>query len=497
VALFLTPPGVVALGAVLGACLFVAPGVAWALLAALLGVVCLTAPPYLWVIAAVLAAVLSRVVVSTGFFPSLLNFFHFPLVLGAVLASLLSDGRRLRVSRPLAYGSVALLVVALLSSLLNGGELIRPLFTWLVFIEPFLLIYAVVRTPPPPTKSRLLWMSVVFLAIVQLPFGIWQLVTLGWADHVQGSFVGMGAGHHVAGAVALVGALIAVARALSMTRWTSFIGWLVVAVSLFLVPIFSDAKQTVVAFLPALLAMPVMLNRARFGKSMAAAFLMAPLIVAAFFYYAPLRAAVDWEVTVDGIGGKVEALHIIVHRGFEGPFHWIVGAGPGSSVSRVALMGLDGYLQSSSPVARLGLRPAALAEEISAMTTSNWRFASSSAWSGISSWLGLFGDLGLLGVAVYLWLCWTLWRSQRVQSTWMGSMGRAMLLMVGLLGAIYSWLEEPGFTLVVALAVAASILEAERARVLQHDRVPSTRRLSVDSRAFSPAGGGVAPPQSI
>jgi hypothetical protein len=79
----------------------------------------------------------------------------------------------------------------------------------------------------------------------------------------------------------------------------------------------------------------------------------------------------------------------------------------------------------------------------------------------------------------------------------MGSMGRAMLLMVGLLGAIYSWLEEPGFTLVVALAVAASILEAERARVLQHDRVPSTRRLSVDSRAFSPAGGGVAPPQSI
>jgi hypothetical protein len=273
-----------------------------------------------------------------------------------------------------------------------------------------------------------------------------------------------------------------------MTRWTSFVGWLAVAVSLFLVPIFSDAKQTVVAFLPALLALPVMLNRPRFAKSVAAAFLIAPLIVAAFFYYEPLRVAVDWDVTSDGVGGKVEAFDIIVHRGFEGPLHWIVGAGPGNSVSRVALMGLDGYLQSSSPVARLGLRPAALAEEISAMTTSNWRFASSSAWSGISSWLGLFGDFGLLGVAVYLWLCWTLWRSQRVRRTWMGSMGRAMLVMMGLLGAIYSWLEEPGYTLVVALAVAASILEAERAQVSRPARVPGTHRLSHDSRALSPSG---------
>ena len=91
----------------------------------------------------------------------------------------------------------------------------------------------------------------------------------------------------------------------------------------------------------------------------------------------------------------------------------------------------------------------------------SWLFYGSSVWSGISSWLGLFGDLGLIGLGIYLWMSWQLWRNLKGPHKWEASVAKGVLIMVGILGVMYSWLEEPGFTLIAALIVGLGLIARE------------------------------------
>jgi hypothetical protein len=77
-------------------------------------------------------------------------------------------------------------------------------------------------------------------------------------------------------------------------------------------------------------------------------------------------------------------------------------------------------------------------------------------WTGISSWTALLGDLGLLGLGLYLWMACTLWHCLKVRG-WQTAVAKSALLMSCLLGIIYSWLEEPAFTLLVALVVGLAL----------------------------------------
>ncbi len=119
-------------------------------------------------------------------------------------------------------------------------------------------------------------------------------------------------------------------------------------------------------------------------------------------------------------------------------------------------MGMEGYVNPNSPVYLLGLGAADATQEIWTLTVESPK--SSSVWSGISSWLGLFGDLGLVGLSVFVWMSWILWRHLKGRRRWEVGAARAVLVMAGLLAAVYSWLEEPGFTLLVALIVAAGLI---------------------------------------
>lgn len=169
----------------------------------------------------------------------------------------------------------------------------------------------------------------------------------------------------------------------------------------------------------------------------------------------------------EGARGKTSGYGVISGDGFT--TRTLLGLGPGNSVSRVSLMGMESYVKRQSPVFLLGLTPAPATQEILTLTQSDWLFSASSAWSGISSWLGLFGDLGLVGVAVYLWMCVHIWRALGRVRTWQSQAARASLVMAALLGGIYSWLEEPGFTMVVALLVGLALIPS-------HDGYSTTHR---------------------
>jgi hypothetical protein len=462
----------------LGVAIVKAPPVAWALVGVLIGLLLFQLPSYVWVIATVLAATTSRGFVATGFVPQLSNFFHFPLAVGAVLVTAQSGVLKRPVAQSLAMGCVALLCLSFVSWLFNTGEILRPFFNWLVFLEPFLIIYALVRVPLPSARERSLWKLALAIPFAQFPLALGQALSRGIGDGVQGTFVGMGAGHHVAGAVALTGTLVCAARGLSSDTFRQRLTWLVAGVLLLIVPILADAKQNIAAFLPALFLLISTFARFRRTGLIVALPIFGLVLLVAYSYDPSLQRIVDRTVMSDVTENKQEALAIITHSLSATPGSWLFGVGPGNSVSRVALMGMESYLNSDSPVTLLGLGTAPLTREVWGMRTSG-SLLYSSVTSGISSWGGLLGDLGLVGLGFYVWMGWQLWKHTKKRRGWEAAAARAALVMAGILGTIYSWLEEPGFTLMVALIVGLALNVSEN----QHASVENLARPQ-----FLPAG---------
>ena len=440
-------------GAIIGATVVGAPGLAWALVGIAAAAALLLSPPHLRITAVVLAATCSRLLVATGLISSFANFFHFPLALGVALIAAVESPRHSRLRRSLALGMFGLLLVALSSWLINGGDVLRPFLDWLVFSEPLLILYAIIAMPPVSARLRFLWGLVLVIPVAQAPLAVYQLFTLGLGDAVQGFFIGMGAGAHVAGAVSLIGSLVCVARARSKGNMGSVAAWLLGAVALFLVAIIADAKQVVMAFLPAAVLVVLVIRRRRIAWVMIAVPIFAILLFAVFSLYQPLQKALDWALINRGAQGKVDAFALIAGRLSTAWTQWLVGLGPGNSVSRVALMGLETIVKPDSPVYLLGLRPSATTLQLWNLTVSNRLFASSSAWSFISSWMGLLGDLGLAGLGIYAWMLALVWVNLHGRPGWEPAAARAVLLMMILLAFFYSWLEEPGYTLTAALVI--------------------------------------------
>lgn len=445
-----------------------APILTWVALGGIAGLLMVQLPAYIWVGAAVLSATLSRLVVAIDLAPSMLNFVHFPLTLGAVFVAVVYGTHRSAAATSIAVGALALLLLSLISWLFNGGEFLRPVLNWLVFLEPFFIIYALTGSRLQAHQRTELWVLVLAITFLQLPLTIWQKLTVGSMDPdlVQGTFIGLGAGHHVAGGVALLGTLVCTARGLSTTATMQRLAWLTAGALLFIIPVLSDAKQNIAAFLPVLGLLLVSFH-VRWVALMAAVPVLALTLFIAFTTYEPLQAITSSSSVERGLQAKTQGMRIVANHLSENPAGWPFGLGPGNSVSRVALMGMERYLKPDSPVALLGLGLAPTTQQIwqmGAEASQGWLFSGSSVWTGISSWIALLGDLGLMGLSLYLWMSWTLWRHlQAIHRHWQTTAAKSVLLMTSLLGLIYSWLEEPAFTLLVALVVGLGLTVASDA----------------------------------
>jgi hypothetical protein len=51
-----------------------------------------------------------------------------------------------------------------------------------------------------------------------------------------------------------------------------------------------------------------------------------------------------------------------------------------------------------------------------------------------------------------------IWRELGNTALWQSAVARSVMVMTGFLGGIYSWLEEPGFTFIIALIVGLGLL---------------------------------------
>ncbi|HLE82264.1 MAG TPA: hypothetical protein VJA25_13390, partial [Dehalococcoidia bacterium] len=126
-----------------------------------------------WVSGAVLLSVLSRLAVATGMVPQVVNFLHFPLALGAALVAAAGRDAGTRLGSKLALGLIGLLLVSLGSWAVNGGGgIVRPILAWIVFAEPFLLVYAILKTRNGPRGQGLILSLLTTLAFIQLPLAV-------------------------------------------------------------------------------------------------------------------------------------------------------------------------------------------------------------------------------------------------------------------------------------------------------------------------------------
>jgi hypothetical protein len=439
----------------LGASLVIAPRLAWGIAALPLAGVVLSLQPCWWLALALCSATLCRAVAGLGLAPAEINFLHFPLVLAAAAMAALFGDSDSRSSRALGAAVVLLLFVSILSWILNTGEPMRPLFNWLVYAEPLLAAYVLLKAPPTSGSRVLLWVLVSAVIFVQVPAAILQFQSGGRADEIQGTFIGQGAGAHLAGALALLGVIMCAARAVTATAIVRA-GWLLAACALFSVPIMADANQAVVSAAPGLLIVLLAAGNRRLSTVLLPGLAVACILYGAFLIYPPLQRIANSRIIEQGIAGKWAGTKIILDEMALSPATMLFGLGPGNSVSRVALMSVDGHASKNSPVARLGLQPSPITLRVLSKTQANYFWSSSSAWSAISSWLGLLGDLGLLGSALYLWAALQIWRVTAQVNTWHAQVARGGMIMAAILGSVYSWLEEPGFSLMIAIIAALS-----------------------------------------
>jgi hypothetical protein len=426
-----------------------APIKAWIVLAAVLGLPLLRVAPVYWVASAVLMATISRFVASISG-AHFLNFVHYPLVLGG-LGLALARGSNSRMARPLGVGLLGFLLINFVSWALNGGELLRPVANWLVFVEPFALIYVLLIAPPSDRVAEVLWNLILGVALVQVPLGVWQWLHKGRnPDFVQGTFVESGTGAHVAGGVALLGVMIAICKGSVLRDFRSKVLLFALAVPLFGLSVLADAKQAIVCFLPGVFWAILCCTRVNPLKLVLPLLFTALIFYAAFNLYAPLRMVENKGLMSAGAGQKLNGLLAISSKLSNQPYGWLFGLGPGNTLSRVALLTPDIDLSDKSSVALLGLKTSPITLELVRATRSSF-LSTSSAFSSIASWFGLLGDLGCVGVLIYLWMVRSLWAGLSRSRNWQSASAKGGIIMAGLLGGVYVWLEEPGFTLIIAM----------------------------------------------
>jgi hypothetical protein len=132
----------------------------------------------------------------------------------------------------------------------------------------------------------------------------------------------------------------------------------------------------------------------------------------------------------------------------------------------------DANLDATSALTELGLKTAPLTKRIVASASGNYLSQHSSAWYPICSWFGIVGDLGFIGLGIYIWMLWESWKTAGTHS-WMSSASKGSIAAMILLGGIYSWLEEPNLTLVVAMLISLAAAAPRTAKLPILRRVPN------------------------
>lgn len=389
------------------------------------------------------AAFFPRLLTTVGA-PKILDFGHFAIA-GWLVCLVLPRSRSVA-AQTVAMGLALLLGVISASALLNGAGLLNVGLSFLLLAEPFLLLLLLADESMSNAERITLERWILGFVALHVALALGQYVALGeFSDDVKGVFLEQGAGHHVAGAVALLGAVCLLVRVETVPRVLRVIA----AVLFAFVVVISDSKQVLAAFILSLwaLALTKLRDAGRgviylvFGVGV-----VAGLAWAAVSVWPALAVWADATRIETGLGQKL-SIFPLLESNYRSGANWVLGLGPGHTVGRLGHM-LPAYFDVLEP---LGATISPVTEQALIANESHWvshPVTGSSVWALTFFWAGLWGDLGILGVAAYLLLWAMVWRRFARDD-----LSRFIILNVLVLGAVFAWPEEPGYMLFAVFVI--------------------------------------------
>jgi hypothetical protein len=403
----------------------------------------------------------SRIIATTIHF-SLLNLLHFVLVPAICLITLTTTKTRnlkqISLSFSFVSGLLILFGVTIASAIINGAGLINSIVSFMMLGEPFIFLLAFSCIPISKksfTKLRnfLYWSVLInlLLAAVQKPLieaGRLNAGGLDGTDGCGGVFFVSGAGNYVSATVSVVFALYYLTTDKTSPLW---IRLAVLFASIWHI-LFSDSKQIILCFAIAWVLL-IFINTKDILKTLK---LLIGFILIGFVgvwlvqNVDAFKAYTSWArpelYGPDGLAwyAKFYSIHTILHN-FQSPLNWLVGLGPGHTISRLGAWFLRDYASILGP---LGSTRTSIGQDAMDFVAGFWLTSGSSLFSPIFGWAGIWGDLGLLGLGSYLYLGYLVWRHFGEEDIF-----KVILLSVFVIGFIFTQMEEPGYTISLAMII--------------------------------------------
>jgi hypothetical protein len=442
----------VAVAVVVGASMVISPNLGLVAAACLVGIAMLSAFPSWWVGVTLVFALLSPVLANSGLLPATAKFLDIPLAWGAYMSALVHSRTLANPERAKwARGLLALVGAVGLSYVFNPTELQRPILYFLLIGHPFALVAALSIYPPLEGDVRRLGALLVGLGLIQVPIAVFQALTYGLSDPVQGTFFGKGAGAHLLGGYSILVAAWILAQEERVRLST-----VLPPIALLALSILADAKGAMLASVPVAIALSSKLRGSIRGLPLIGA------VIAMLAAYPAGTTAVSFlERAFQGQWGKATAFSMVARAMGESPASVLFGLGPASTVSRTAFMTTDLLLREDSPLRVFDLTPAAfaVAAEAAAVRASGGATSFNSAQS---SAIGILGDLGLVGAIAYIALVLRIVRRLLRSGTLEGRVVAGLWGMFFLLGIVFDWWEEPPFTIPLAIVTGLALARRER-----------------------------------
>ncbi len=386
----------------------------------------------------------SRVFSSIGL-PSFVNFLHYPVVFVIAFFAIKSFYNH-NLSKYL-LGIIALIVVVVLSAILNNAGVVNVVLDLLMLLEPFVLLLIIVNIQWSEKSINTFRTTLLIFMLLHILMSYFQFFLLGSRhDDVKGVFLGMGAGAHVAGSVALIAAIYVISSKEISSLWVK-VFFVITALGICII---TDSKQVIAVFALSYLFLLLMnINNLKVLFHIAIRGILGIAGLFILFLFAP--AFFVWvqpepELLIEGFSQKLSVFGLISTQ-YEFLLQWLFGLGPGHTIGRLGLLipsyfhVLEGMGVTISNVTDI------VVYENQAHWTSN-SITGSSMFSLTFSWAGLWGDLGLFGVLAYVYI----WREVWLKLCDTNGQ-RYLVIVVFVFAGVFSWMEEPAFMAIIIIFI--------------------------------------------
>lgn len=387
-------------------------------------------------------AIFPRVITAVGA-PAVTNFLHFAFIIAII--TLLIPKIQSYAAKKIAFGLLGLLGLIAFSALVNSGGVINVILDFLLLAEPFMLLLAIVSIRMSRHRVEQFEFSLIFFAVIHITFAYFQFFVLGLGhddpDQIKGVFLGMGAGHHVGGAVALTAGTYIFISSKVCSIWVRAF----TTIACFGEVVLSDAKQVLAVFFVALVSM-IFIKLNNIGKVLhyfvITIVAIGVLIWVAKTIFPALALILDSDRLTEGLNTKFSVFPIIASY-YNSSLNWFFGLGPGHTIGRLGWL-IPDYKEYLQP---LGVTTTPVFDFIFNFQEQNYFTNSktgSSFYSPLFSWAGVWGDLGVLGLGAYLYLWCLVWFQLCLDD-----LSKFFLITIFIFGIVFSWMEEPGYMLFV------------------------------------------------